>query len=225
MMKLGNRYEFHTHTLLSDGELLISEHVRRAENLGYEVISITDHADVTNIDEILSKIGEFIKSEGQYYKIKVLPGVELTHVPPQMINELAEYSKAKGAKIVVVHGETIVEPVALKTNLYAVKSKYVDILAHPGLITEEEVKLAVENNVYLELSARKGHSLTNGHVAKLASKFGANMLVDTDAHSPDDFISQEFAYKVALASGLNSEQAYKVVSLNPLNFIKKILDL
>ena len=216
------RYEFHSHTLLSDGELLLSEHVRRAEKMGYEAIAITDHADISNIDYILENIYKFIEKEGKYYKIKIIPGVELTHVPPELIDELAKYSKEKGAKIVVVHGETIVEPVVGKTNYFAVSSQYVDILAHPGFITEEEMKIAKSNDIYIELTARKGHSLTNGYVASLAKKCGVNMLVNTDAHSPSDFITKEFAIDVARASGLSIEDAVECVEENPLKLLKKI---
>lgn len=221
-MKLTKRCDFHTHTLLSDGELLLSEHVRRVEEMGYKYIGITDHADISNIEHILKNIYKFIHTEGKYYDVRIIPGVELTHVPPELIDDLARISKEKGAKLVVVHGETIVEPVKNGTNFNSVSSEYVDILAHPGLITEEEVILAKENNVFLELSARKGHSLTNGHVARLAIKHGAKLLVNSDAHAPGDFINQEFAFKVALAAGLTQEQAYEVVEVNPILMKEKI---
>ena len=121
-MELGKRYDFHSHTLMSDGELLVSEHIRRAEKMGFAAVAITDHADITNIDYILESIYKFKETEGKYYNIEVIPGVELTHVPPELIDELAKYSKSKGAKIVVVHGETLVEPVQKGTNYYAVNS-------------------------------------------------------------------------------------------------------
>lgn len=221
-MELGKRYDFHSHTLMSDGELLVSEHIRRAEKMGFAAVAITDHADITNIDYILESIYKFKETEGKYYNIEVIPGVELTHVPPELIDELAKYSKSKGAKIVVVHGETLVEPVQKGTNYYAVNSKHVDILAHPGFITLEEAKKAAENGIFLEITSRKGHSLSNGHVVEIARKSGAKLLVNTDTHSPSDFIDQEFAYKVAMAAGLSEEEAYEVVVNNPLEIMKRI---
>lgn len=222
-MEFSKRYEFHSHTLLSDGELLVSEHVRRAEKLGYEMIAITDHADATNIDYIMENLNKFLLKEAKYYNIKVIPGVELTHVPPEMIDELALYAKEKGAKLVIVHGETIVEPVMQKTNFYSVSSKNVDILAHPGFITLEEAKLAKSNNVFLELTSRKGHSLTNGHVAKVGIAAGAKLILNTDTHSPSDFITQSFAYQVAMAAGLTPEQAFEIIESNPKDLIKRFL--
>lgn len=213
-------YDFHTHTILSDGELICSEQIRRAQTHGYAAIAISDHVDESNIDFVLSSLNKFVDNESSFFEgIKILKGVEITHVPPSLIDELAKYAKENGADVVLVHGETIVEPVFQKTDYYAVNSKYVDILAHPGLITEEEVALATSNGVFLELSARKGHSLSNGHVAKLAQKYNAKLLVNSDAHGPDDFLDYDFSLKVAMSAGLNIEEAKKIVERNPLELL------
>lgn len=213
-------YDFHTHTILSDGELICSEQIRRAQTHGYAAIAISDHVDESNIDFVLSSLNKFVDNESSFFEgIKILKGVEITHVPPSLIDELAKYAKENGADVVLVHGETIVEPVFQKTDYYAVNSKYVDILAHPGLITEEEVALAASNGVFLELSARKGHSLSNGHVAKLAQKYNAKLLVNSDAHGPDDFLDYDFSLKVAMSAGLNIEEAKKIVERNPLELL------
>ncbi|RLL85148.1 hypothetical protein CN13_04005 [Petrotoga sp. HKA.pet.4.5] len=213
-------YDFHTHTILSDGELICSEQIRRAQTHGYAAIAISDHVDESNIDFVLSSLNKFVDNESSFFEgIKILKGVEITHVPPSLIDELAKYAKENGADVVLVHGETIVEPVFQKTDYYAVNSKYVDILAHPGLITEEEVALAASNGVFLELSARKGHSLSNGHVAKLAQKYDAKLLVNSDAHGPDDFLDYDFSLKVAMSAGLNIEEAKKIVEKNPLELL------
>ena len=119
------------------------------------------------------------------WDILALPGVEITHVPKEDIDLLASEARYIGAKVVNVHGETIVEPVEPGTNLAAVRSKSVDILAHPGLITPDEARLAAENDVRLEVSARRGHSFANGHVVKQARRAGAKMVLDSDAHAPE----------------------------------------
>ena len=67
------------------------------------------------------------------------------------------------ADLVVVHGETMAEPVVKGTNRAAVDCEFVDVLAHPGFITLDEARIATANGVHLELTSRRGHSLTNGH--------------------------------------------------------------
>jgi putative hydrolase len=194
--------DLHTHTLWSDGELVPAEHIRRAFVAGYEAVAITDHADSSNIEELCREAVKFAADMKRLQKdILVLSGVEITHVLSGEIAELTEFARGKGIQIVAVHGETPVEPVRSGTNMAAILAG-VDILAHPGFITEEEVKLSVQKGVCLEITARKGHSLTNGHVAKLAQIHRAKLVIDTDAHSHNDFIPRDFARKVLLGSGL-----------------------
>lgn len=197
--------DLHTHSIFSDGELVPSELVRRAAVTGYRAIAITDHADHSNIDFIIPRIVKVCEKISSAYSIKAIPGIEITHVPPGSIFELTEEARKMGAKIIVVHGETIVEPVIPGTNLAAIKSP-IDILAHPGLITEEEVRLCSENSVFLEISARHGHSLTNGHVVKLARKFDAGLVLNTDAHGPQDLINKEMARRIAAGAGMRDEE-------------------
>lgn len=62
--------------------------------------------------------------------------------------------------IVVVHGETVVEPVCSGMNSAAVLSKYVNILVHPGLISDIDCQMATTNGVKLELISHNGHNKT-----------------------------------------------------------------
>jgi len=170
--------DLHTHTIFSDGELIPSELIRRAVIHGYEAIALTDHADYTNLEQLI---------------------------------EAAKKAKELGAEIVVVHGETIAEPVAPGTNAAAAACEYVDILAHPGLISEEDVETAKENNVCLEITARNGHNRTNGHIARVALQIGATLLVNTDTHTPENLITDKTALKIAMGAGLTEARAREVL--------------
>lgn len=193
--------DLHTHTLLSDGDLLPSELARRAEEKGYTILGITDHVDFSNFEDVISSILKATESINKSMKIRVIPGVEITHVHPSQIPQLVVLSRKAGAKLIVVHGETIVEPVLKGTNRAAIEAG-VDILAHPGILTEEDAKLAVEKNVAVEISARKGHSLSNGHIVQLWYKYGFHILLDTDTHSPENLIDDQFAEKLIISAGV-----------------------
>jgi histidinol phosphatase-like PHP family hydrolase len=211
--------DLHTHTFFSDGELVPAELVRRAAVAGYRALAITDHADQSNTEWLLSNLVGVVDEIGAANNMQVLAGVELTHVPPKLIADAAKLARDKGAELIVVHGETIVEPVIEGTNRAAIEAG-VDILSHPGLITAEDVALAAERGVCLEITTRKGHSLTNGHVAKLALKYGAKMVVDNDTHAPGDLVSLEMARKVALGAGLTEEQ-FQQARRNSEELVKK----
>jgi histidinol phosphatase-like PHP family hydrolase len=197
--------DLHTHSLFSDGVLVPSELVRRAVMKGYEVIAITDHADASNLDFIIPRVTAACRELGKRWKIKALPGIELTHIPPETFASLTKKARRMGAMIVVAHGETLVEPVHPGTNLAAIEAK-VDILAHPGMITRAESALAAKNGVCLEITTRKGHSLSNGHVARTAQETGARLVIDTDTHEPGDLVTGEFARMVLLGAGLTAAQ-------------------
>lgn len=207
------------HSLFSDGELLPSELARRAANLNHEVIAITDHVDYSNVEQI-PQIQKAIDDINANWDIKVVLGAEVTHVPAESIDGVAKKAKDLGAQIVVVHGETLNEPVIEGTNYAAVNSEYVDILGHPGLITYEEAQIAKENGIYLEISARSGHCLGNGHVANIASKVGNKLLVNTDTHSPDNLITFEKSYEIALGAGLSKKEAMAAIVDNPRELLK-----
>ncbi len=212
--------DLHTHSTFSDGELIPSELVRRAFVQGYTAIAITDHADFTNIEHILSCVKN-VKSLEDDYNIKIFTGVELTHVPPGKIPLLVKKARNLGAEIVVVHGETTVEPVPQGTNHTAVLLD-IDILAHPGLITVEDAQLAKDNGICLEITSRNGHNRTNGHVARIASETGASLVVNTDTHSPHDLITDETAFKIAMGAGLDEKGSRKATISQPLNLIKTL---
>ncbi len=197
--------DLHTHSIFSDGELIPFELVRRAEDKGYKVIAISDHVDFSNMELVIKNLLKAIKKINQRGRITAIAGCELTHIPPQFYKEAVKEARRLGAKIVVAHGETPVEPVEEGTNRAAIDA-CVDILAHPGLITEEEVKLAVKKNIFLEITARGGHNITNGHVVKLGLKHKADFIINTDAHAPKDLIDESFAYIVGKGAGLTEDQ-------------------
>lgn len=217
---MNKRIDLHMHSLFSDGELLPSELARRAAVLNHETIAITDHIDSSNISS-LSKLAGAFDDINENWDINVVPGAEITHVPIEVIDNLALKAREFGAKIIVVHGETLSEPVIPGTNLAAVQSENVDILAHPGLITHEEAEIAKDNNIFLEISARAGHSLANGHVAKVACDVGADLVIDTDAHAPNDLITFEKAKFIGLGAGLSEKQVDKALIDNPIKILKK----
>jgi histidinol phosphatase-like PHP family hydrolase len=223
MMNTPQRIDLHTHSFLSDGELLASEMLRRAAVLGYGALAITDHADASNLALVIEALRRVLREQPADFGTRLLVGVELTHVAPESIDRLARQAKALGAEIVVVHGETIVEPVAPGTNRAAIASPAVDILAHPGFLTVEEARSAAARGCYVEITSRKGHSLTNGHVARICQAAGASMVVDTDTHAPGDMITLDMAQQVAAGAGLSPEEVWAATVTHPQEIVARVL--
>ncbi|MHB0856918.1 MAG: histidinol phosphate phosphatase domain-containing protein [Anaerolineae bacterium] len=222
-MREPTRIDLHTHSFLSDGVLLPSELLRRVSVLNHEAVAITDHVDASNMALVIASLQRVLREQPDDFGTRLLVGVELTHVNPASIDRLARQAKTLGAQVVVVHGETPVEPVAPGTNRAAVESAAVDLLAHPGFLTAQEASLAAARGCLVEITTRKGHSLTNGHVARVCSQAGALMVVDTDAHGPDDFATLDFAQRVAAGAGLDHSQVLDATVTNPQAFLARIM--
>jgi putative hydrolase len=215
-------YDFHCHTYLSDGELSPVELIRVASINGYTAMAITDHGGLGFLEDRFRELRRDISLATKYWPIDVFMGVELTHLPPEAIAEAARSARAAGAHIVVVHGETMVEPVPPGTNMAAIRCPDVDVLGHPGLLTEEEAMLAARREVFVEISARRGHSLSNGLVTKLCIQAGARLIVDSDGHGPDDLLTEEKARKVALGAGVPESSLDSVLIENPQRLLARV---
>ncbi|RJQ43067.1 MAG: histidinol phosphate phosphatase domain-containing protein [Nitrospiraceae bacterium] len=194
--------DLHMHTLLSDGALLPAELIQRAYHAGYRAMALTDHVDMSNMDFVIPRIVEAVNELSGYTDVTVLPGAEITHVPPKLIRGLVKKARKLGAQIVIVHGETLAEPVAPGTNRAGIEAG-ADIISHPGLISRADALKARHKGIALEITARKGHSISNGHVAKIAMETGALLVVNTDSHGPEDLITRERAKTILQAAGIS----------------------
>lgn len=216
-------YDFHTHTFLSDGVLSPMELIRRCIVAGYGALGIADHCGAATMERIITEVRRDADLAARYWGFQVLAGVELTHVPAASIPELARQAKEWGADHVVVHGETPVEPVEPGTNLAAARCPDVDILAHPGLLSDEAAQAAAETGVLIEITAKEGHSLGNGHVVRTALQVGAKLILDSDTHLPGHILMPDFAERVVRAAGLPEEQFERVLAKHPQALIERVL--
>jgi len=212
--------DFHTHSLLSDGVLLISELIRRAEVNNYRAIGITDHVDFSNVERVVRETLNACLRINKDSGIVAIPGMEITHVPPAQISELVSLGRRLGIKLIIAHGETLAEPVIPGTNRQAILSR-VDILAHPGLISDEDLQIAKENGTFLEISSRREHCLTNGHVALKAREYRVPLLVNSDAHSPEELLTPVAWRDLARGAGLD-EESWRQIVRDSLRLVRKL---
>jgi putative hydrolase len=197
--------DLHTHTLLSDGELIPTELVRRFEVLGYRALAMTDHVDTGTVETVVPVLVRVAADLAGEMTMAVLAGAEVTHCRPKHVARVVQRARQLGARVVVVHGESPVEPVVAGTNRAAIEAGC-DILAHPGYLNESDARLAAERGVLLEISGRGGHSLANGHVARLAREVGAQVIYGSDSHDVGDLKPPSNAERVLAGAGLGAEE-------------------
>lgn len=196
------------------------ELLRRCHAADYAAVAITDHASPANLDSLIAAGKLDCRVAEEEWGLVAIAGVEITHVPPAQIDRVARQAAEAGAGFICVHGETIVEPVEAGTNRAALESQYVHALMHPGLVSPELAQVAREGGKFIELSARRGHSLTNGHVASVCREAGVRMFVNSDAHEPGDLLTEALARRVARGAGLNADETETALIDNPLELLR-----
>lgn len=204
-LEADDMVDLHTHSLLSDGALLPEELVRRCEVRGYRMLVITDHVGISNAETVIPQLVRLCRSLRGKGAVAVLPGAEVTHVRPELIRRAVSLARRAGAAVVVGHGETIVEPVLAGTNRALIEAG-VDVLAHPGLMDRADAKLAAKRGICLEISGRKGHSLSNGHVLQLSRRTGAKLVFGSDGHAVEDYPDRRKAESVAFGAGMTPDE-------------------
>ncbi|MGP8077325.1 MAG: histidinol phosphate phosphatase domain-containing protein [Thermoplasmata archaeon] len=216
----ARRFDFHSHTYLTDGNESATSMWWAASRLGHRVLAVTDHVALEDPKPILERLFAEARAfeEGP---MATLVGVELTLVPPRRIAEAARRARQAGAQIVIVHGETTAEAVPPGTNRAAVRSGEVDVLAHPGFLTEREAEMAVAHGTALELSGRSLHARTNGHVAQTALKVGADLVVDSDAHDTKQLLDYALAQTIGRGAGLNASQVRRALDEAPVRLFRR----
>jgi putative hydrolase len=216
----SRRADFHSHSYLTDGETSATEMWAEAERLEHRALALTDHVGMENPKPLLDRLfAEAMAWEGEPFQPIV--GVELTRVPPRRIADAARAARRAGAQIVIVHGETIAEHVTAGTNHAAIDSGLVDVLAHPGLLELKDAELARAHAVALEISGRRGHSLCNGHVVRIALEAGAELVVDSDAHDLDQLLPAPLARRIARGAGVPEARLERVLVETPTEILRR----
>lgn len=218
--RLRDRYDFHSHTFLTDGRASATDMWREADRLGHKALAVTDHVALDDPQPLLDRLRREASAwDGE--ELTTLVGVEVTMVPPRRIPEVVRAARRAGAEIVIVHGETPANPVPLGTNRAAVELNDVDVLAHPGFLTTKEAELAKAHDVILELSARALHMVTNGHVARTALEVGNDLVVDSDAHATDQLVPSHLARQVARGAGVPESNVTRILRDTPIRLLRR----
>ncbi len=213
-------HDFHAHTYLTDGDTSATDMWTEAYRLRHRVQAMTDHVGLEDPRRLLRQLREESRAfDGT--PLTTVIGVEITKVPPRLIARAVRAARRAGAEIVVVHGETPNEFVLPGTNRAALELNDVDILAHPGLLTEEEAELAHAHEVALELTPRRGHSLGNGLVALRGLLARAPLVVDSDAHRPEDLFSFERQELIARGAGVPPGELRRVLEETPGRILRR----
>jgi len=209
------RGEVHGHSTWSDGEASIEEMARAAEARGYEYLTISDHSQSlgmtggltperlreqrAEINEVQAKLGRLRLLQGTEVEIKADGSLDF---PDQVLAEL-DFVVASVHSGLRQDRDTITARV-----VGAMRNPHVHAIGHPSgrLLTRREesavdlgqvLRVAAETGTMIEINAAPERlDLDDAHVRR-AVELGVQLVINTDAHRPDDFDNLLFGVATA----------------------------
>lgn len=169
-----------------------------------------DHSKTSPFPAQLLEQQETVHTLSIYYDMQVFFGVLLRHIPPALLEETIQFYRGLGISLIGVYGESISDIVEKGTNFSAIMGK-ADILYNPGLIDEKCVELAKENNVFLEISTHSKHAYANAHIAKLAQKHGAKLVLGSCARTLHEIHSPAMQELILKGACIESHNSYELL--------------
>ncbi len=180
--------DFHIH--VDTTNLLPAEAIRHARFLGYRGIGLIVRSDGTTLSLHLPWILQHARKYALYNSVEVFVGVELVHIPTGLLADVVAEARALGAHLVLAHGESLDGMAEPGTNHAAIQAR-VDILAHPGLITLEDIGLAAEHRVVLEITSAPLHCLANAHVLNMAKEHDCGAVFGSSAKKKHHMLQRD----------------------------------
>lgn len=202
----------------------IEEIVKRAIELGYKYIGISDHSPAVGThtkEEIIAQIEKrtkFIQQlQVKYKSIRVLNGLEIDILADGSLAVPEESLKTLDYSVVGIHtGHRGDKDSLTKRILKAMENPYSSILSHPtGRLLnqrdsydadwEEIFKVAAKNNKVMEINAFPNRLDLRDDLVRLAKKHGVKFSIDTDSHKIEQMVNMPFGVSVARRGWLTKE--------------------
>jgi DNA polymerase (family 10) len=232
------RGDLQMHTTASDGKNSILEMARKAKEMGYAYIAITDHSKAVRVaggldeKQLAKHLKEIEKANGQISGIRILKGVEVDVLPDGSLDLKDDILKECEVVLASVHSRfNMDEEEMTRRVIKAIKNPNVNILAHPTgrLILEREpfkinlqetIRAAIDQGVAVEINAYPDRLDLKDVDARMARDMGARLAINTDAHSDRQLELMKFGVFTARRGWI---EARDVINTLPLERLLRIL--
>jgi DNA polymerase (family 10) len=198
------RGDLHTHTEWSDGGYTIREMVEAAAEFGYDYHCVSDHAEGPGVfgdaglsDADIREQMDAVADVRADAEIDVYHGIEANIDADGAVTTDDDLLAALDVVIASPHA-ALSQGEATERLIRAVEHPEVDILGHPtGRLINERAGLEVDYQRLAEAAAEAGTALEinanparldlHGDAVRAAVEAGAPIVINTDAHSPQEF--------------------------------------
>ncbi len=230
--------DLHIHSNWSDGASTIEEIAKKAVEMGYRYVAITDHSKSLKVanglsEEELERRNYEIDRLNEKFKgkIKILKGAEVDILPDGSLDYPDEILKGLDFVVAAVHSRFTQDNT--ERILKAINNPYVNVIAHPTgrvigqregypLDLEKVMKAAAETGTALEVNAYYNRlDLRDAH-CRMAVKFGVKLVISTDSHHVDHMWMMKLGVGTARRGWVESKDVVNTGGLRELRrFVKE----
>jgi len=232
--------DLHAHSTWSDGGSSMEEVVKKAKDIGYEYIAITDHSQGLKIaggldrQDLKNKKKEMDMLSKKYKGINILFGAEVDIDSEGRLDYPDDILKEMDIVIGAVHsGFKQPKERLTKRIIAACKNRYVHIIAHPTgrlwgareayeVDFEEVFKAAADTGTAIEINSYPQRLDLNDIHSRMAKKAGVKLAINTDAHIAEQLDTMRFGVSVGRRAWLEKKHVINALSFEKLSvFLKK----
>jgi DNA polymerase (family 10) len=225
LIELGDlRGDLHSHTTLSDGTATAEEMAAAAIERGLEYLALTDHSathgfgDHVTPDALRARIDEVRALNESTPGIELLIGTECNILPDGSLDYEDDLLEQLDWVIASVHTSFQMGAKEMTERMIAaIEHPLVDAIGHPtgrkiekrqpyGLDIERVIEAAARTGTMIEINASPDRRDLNEINARAAAAAGVLILVDSDAHSTDEFEVLRYGIATARRGWLTADQ-------------------
>ncbi|MEA2086571.1 MAG: DNA polymerase/3'-5' exonuclease PolX [Candidatus Caldatribacteriota bacterium] len=226
--------DLHLHTKWSDGAHTIRQMAEAAKKRGYKYIAITDHSQSLKFagglieERLREQIEEIRKLNQELDDFTVFTGIEVDIKSDGSLDFSDEILSKLDVVIAAIHSGFKQESKIITERLVgAMQNKFVHIIAHPTgrLIGYREayqididkiIRVAADTGTILEINAHPERLDLNDVYCRMAKDKGAQLAIETDAHSVDGLEFMNLGVDVARRGWLEEKDIVNTLPLDKL---------
>ena len=232
--------DLHAHSTWSDGGSSMEEVVKKAKDMGYEYIAITDHSQGLKIArgldrrDLKNKKKEMNRLSKKYKGIKILFGTEVDIDSEGRLDYPDDILREMDIVIGAIHsGFKQPRERLTKRITAACKNKYVHIIAHPTgrlwgareayeVDFEEVFMVAADTGTAIEINSYPQRLDLNDIYSRMAKEAGVKLAINTDAHIAEQLDTMKFGVSVGRRAWLEKKDVINTLGFGRLSaFLKK----
>ncbi len=218
------RGDLHSHTTLSDGTATAEEMAAAAVARGLQYLAITDHSathgfgDHVTPDALRARIDEIRALNESLDGLELLIGTECNILPDGSLDYEDALLEQLDWVIASIHTSFQMGTKEMTDRMVAaIEHPFVDAIGHPtgrkiekrapyGLDIERVIEAAARTGTMIEINSSPNRRDLNEIHARAAAEAGVLILVDSDAHSTDEFDVLRYGIATARRGWLTAEQ-------------------